>query len=161
MMKIQLVEAYDRVEDVRQIFAEYTAWLLQLDPKMQDSLDQQHYEDEILHLEVKYGKPHGRLYLACIDGRVAGCAGLRQEADGIGEVKRLFVRPAYRGHHVGKVLLERIIGDAKAIGYTRLVLDTMPQMAHAVRLYTSLGFRDIPKYNDNPVDEALFLGRST
>ena len=48
-MKIQLVEAYDRVEDVRQIFAEYTAWLLQLDPKMQDSLDQQHYEDEILH----------------------------------------------------------------------------------------------------------------
>ena len=99
--------------------------------------------------------------MACIDGRVAGCAGLRQEADGIGEVKRLFVRPAYRGHHVGKVLLERIIGDAKAIGYTRLVLDTMPQMAHAVRLYTSLGFRDIPKYNDNPVDEALFLGRST
>ena len=107
--------AYKYRDEVKMLFTEYTKMLVENDPKFQEYLDLQNYDDELDHLEAKYGLPDGRLYLLFCEGKAAGCIGLRKIDERSCEMKRLYVRPEFRGRGLGTVLVEKIIQDAKGI----------------------------------------------
>ncbi|MEO6333711.1 MAG: GNAT family N-acetyltransferase, partial [Pyrinomonadaceae bacterium] len=110
------------------------------------------------NLPGKYAPPAGRLYLARDKESVAGSIALRSLGPDACEMKRLFVREEYRGMQIGKMLIERLVDDAREIGYKAMCLDTFPpKMGKAVRLYESYGFREIPPYYDNPHEGVLFM----
>lgn len=119
----------------------------------------QHFEDEIAALATMYGPPEGALYLATLDGVPVGCVGVRPFAPvpGCCEMKRLYVAPAARGHGLGRRLAQQSMAAARALGYTRMRLDTLPTMQDAQALYVALGFRDIPAYRHSPVPGTRFL----
>lgn len=157
-MSLELAYAYEEPEEIRALFQEYTALLLEKEPAFQQYLDLQHYDRETARPEDKYGLSEGRLYLARWDGAAAGCGALRKLDGGRCELKRLYVRPAFRGHRIGEALLERLICDARAIGYRHMLLDTLPALDSALRLYRRFGFHEIPRYNDSPLASTIYLG---
>lgn len=148
---MQIVLAYDALDDIRALFREYAGWL-------GVDLCFQSFEQELMSLPGRYALPGGRLYVAREDGKAAGCVALRPLDEGICEMKRLYVQPEFRGSGLGETLTRRIIRDAAAIGYRRIVLDTLDTMLPAVRLYRKLGFDIIEPYYDNPIDGAVYLG---
>ena len=156
-MSLELIPAYDRPAEVLSLFTEYTHMLVSHDPSFQIYLDIQHYEDEIRDLEAKYGRPEGRLYLALWDGEAVGCIALRKLDNRRCEMKRLYVRPAFRGHKIGDALVDRVIQDAKAIGYRYMLLDTLPFLEAAIHMYQKRDFYEIPCYNDSPVETTIFM----
>ena len=151
-MGLKIEPAYDRPQEVIRLFTEYTDAIAAGDAEVASCLAAQRYEDEIRDLRKKYGPPDGRLYLASLDGRAAGCAALRRLDGACCEMKRLYVRPQYRGSRVGEAL-----EDASAAGYRHMRLDTFPFMESALRLYRRYGFYEIGRYNDNPAPSAIFL----
>lgn len=154
---LQLVSCYDRQQDLGELFQEYEALLVPLDEQMAACLAMQNYSQELLHLQEKYGQPNGRLYLAYIDGKLAGCVALRRFDDTHCELKRFFVRPEYRGIGLGKYLLDTIVAAARTIGYRCMLLDTLPGLATAVVMYKRYGFQETEKYYDNPVTNAIYM----
>lgn len=156
-MSLELIPAYDRAEEILSLFTEYTHMLVSHDPSFQIYLDIQHYADEIRDLQAKYGQPDGRLYLALWEGEAAGCIALRKLDEQRCEMKRLYVRPAFRGHRIGDALVDRVIRDAKAIGYRYMLLDTLPFLESAIHMYQKRGFYEIPCYNDSPVETTIFM----
>ena len=156
-MSLELIPAYDRPAEVLSLFTEYTHMLVSHDPSFQRYLDIQHYEDELRDLEAKYGRPEGRLYLALWEGEAAGCIALRKLYEQRCEMKRLYVRPAFRGHRIGDALVDRVIQDAKAVGYRYMLLDTLPFLEGAIHMYQKRGFYEIPCYNDSPVETTIFM----
>ena len=156
-MEIQIELAYDCLDQVALLFAEYTREIRALDPDVSVCLDVQHCDQELRTLGEKYGPPGGRLYVARLGGEPAGCAALRGLDLHTCEIKRLYVRPEYRGRHIGALLAERAVADARAMGYRRMRLDTFPFMEEALSLYRRMGFHSIPRYNDNPAQSAVFL----
>lgn len=157
MKGLQMIDAYAFPAKTGALFQEYTDMLIAGDPAIREYLSIQNYEQELEHLEWKYGRPAGRLYLAYWDGVAAGCVGLRRLNETQCELKRLFVRPAFRGKQLGKQMVERILQDAKEIGYAEILLDTMPFLQSAIRLYRELGFAEIPCYNDSPLDTTIYM----
>lgn len=152
-MKMEIIRAEtpEAIEQARSLFREYEAWL-------GISLCFQNFEEEVANLPGRYAAPDGRLFLAFVDENPAGCIALRKLEEGICEMKRLFVREDFRGRKIGIILIEKLIEEAKAIGYQKMRLDTYPaKMANAVKLYESHGFREIPPYYDNPHGEILYL----
>lgn len=150
MLTVEL--AYGRLDDVRELFREY---------QTTQGLDLcfQGFEEEMASLPGKYAPPGGRLYIAAADGEPAGCIALRGLADGCCEMKRLYVRERFRGRKIGAALVEKIISDAKGIGYDRMVLDTYAgTMKDAVSLYRGFGFAETEPYYNNPNEDVLFLG---
>ncbi|MEW6411589.1 MAG: GNAT family N-acetyltransferase [Candidatus Zixiibacteriota bacterium] len=117
----------------------------------------QNIEEEIANLPGEYAPPEGRLYLALCDGQPAGCVGLRQLSSVICEMKRMWVRPQFRGKKIGHTLAEKVVEDARAIGYRKMVLDTIDTMAEAMAIYRSLGFKSVQPYYYNPIDGATFF----
>lgn len=156
-MRIELIPAYSHPAEVGILFKEYTDMLVAGDPSFREYLDLQHYGEELRHLEEKYGPPGGRLYLAYWDGELAGCIGLRRMDDQNCEMKRLYVRPAFRGKGVGATLVERVIADAREMGYAHMLLDTLPFLESAIGMYRRFGFYEIARYNDSPMDAAVYM----
>lgn len=117
----------------------------------------QGFAEEIERLPVEYGPPRGCFLIAERDGRAVGCVGLRQFVGTTGEIKRLYVSPDARGLGLGRALAQQIIARAHTMGYTRLVLDTLPSMGEARALYLSMGFKPIQPYRYNPIVGTSFL----
>lgn len=118
----------------------------------------QGFEEELRTLPGRYAAPDGRLFLAQADGSTAGCIALRRLSQHDCEMKRLFLRSEFRGKGIGNALVERVIREAKEIGYSSMRLDTYPpKMGKAVNLYEAYGFRQIPPYYDNPHEGVLFM----
>lgn len=156
-MLLELIEAYDHAKEVGELFSEYTNLLIAGEPSFKKYLDIQNYEEELAYLESKYGAPWGRLYLAYWDGKLAGCVGLRKLDGPNCEMKRLYVRPNFRGKHIGKELVERIIKDAREIGYSHILLDTLPFLKEAIHLYETYGFYKTESYNNSPVETSVYM----
>ena len=156
-MDIKIVLAYMHTQEITALFSEYTNMLVANDRSFQNYLDLQRYDEEIQHLEEKYGMPSGRLYLAYCDGEAAGCIGLKN-MDGMNcEMKRLYVRPQFRGKNIGKLLIQKIIGDAKEIGYSYILLDTLPFLEKAIHMYEKFGFYTIDCYNNSPMSTSIYM----
>jgi putative acetyltransferase len=119
----------------------------------------QSFDRELETLSEMYAPPRGALFvaIASADGEPTGCVALRPLEPGICEMKRLYVRPTARGHHLGRELVAVLIAEARRLGYTRMRLDTLPSMGAAQALYASLGFVKIPPYNDHPIEGTEFL----
>jgi len=155
--QITLLPACDHPREVHTLFSEYTTMLIAGDPSFQQYLAVQHYEEEIRHLDAKYGPPGGRLYLAYDHDALAGCIGLRKIDGQNCEMKRLYVRPQFRGKQIGNCLVRRIIDDARAIGYFHMLLDTLPFLTSALHLYRKYGFYETERYNDSPVAASIYM----
>jgi ribosomal protein S18 acetylase RimI-like enzyme len=121
------------------------------------SLCFQGFERELATLPGDYASPAGRLFLARAGAESAGCIALRSIEPRTAEMKRLYVRPQFRALGLGRALAERVIAEARAIGYRTMRLDTLPSMRAAQQLYAELGFRDAARYNDNPVEGVRFM----
>lgn len=150
MLTIIQAETIADVENARQLFKEYAAAL-------NVNLDFQNFDEELNNLPGGYAPPDGALLVAMDNEKAAGCVALRKLQDGICEMKRLYVRPEYRGAKLGRVLAEAIIAEAKKRNYSAMRLDTLPSMAQARRMYASLGFQEISPYRFNPIEGTAFL----
>ena len=156
-MSIKIMPAYNYPREVCELFTEYTDMLIKGDPSFEEYLKVQNYDGELKNLQEKYGLPYGRLYLAFSDGEPAGCIGLKRLDNRNCEMKRLYVRPGFRGLSIGRLLIEQIIYDAKEIGYAHILLDTLPFLQSAVHMYKKYGFYEIPSYNDSPMDSSIYM----
>ena len=157
MSSVSLIPAFDRRSELIPLYEEYGAMLLETDPIFARSLAQQNYDEEILHLEEKYAPPKGQIYLVFVDGELAGCVGMKPSDDSHAELKRLYVRPAFRGRNLGETLTRRIMDDARKAGYRYLRLDTLPGLKSALKLYRRLGFRETDPYYDCLVPGTIFM----
>ena len=136
---------------VRELFGEYAA-------SLGVDLGYQGFDSELGGLPGAYVPPAGALLVAETAGGIVGCVALRPfEPPAVGEIKRLYVRPAGRGHGLGNTLTRAILDCARAAGYERVRLDTLPTMAGAQALYRALGFRDIPAYRHSPVPGTIYM----
>jgi GNAT superfamily N-acetyltransferase len=140
-----------QVAQARELFLEYAQ-------SLGFSLCFQNFDRELAELPGDYAPPEGRLLLVGYDGQLAGCVALHAHAPGICEMKRLYLRPQFRGKGLGRALAERIITEARQIGYHRMRLDTVePVMKDAVAMYRKLGFKEVAPYRPNPIAGAMYM----
>lgn len=158
-MNVTFHHGYDLPDALRPLFLEYSDMLGEKGGEpMRQCLAVQNYDEELQHLEEKYGLPKGRIFLVRCDGQDAGCIAIRYFEEGVCELKRVYLRPEYRGSGVGRQMMEHIIAEARSAGYQYMRLDTMPYLTEAHALYVKLGFYVIPKYYfTNPVEEAIYM----
>ncbi|HEY6768131.1 MAG TPA: GNAT family N-acetyltransferase [Candidatus Sulfotelmatobacter sp.] len=144
-------ESPAQIAQVRELFLEYAE-------SLGFSLCFQNFEEELAGLPGGYAPPGGRLLLAECEGETVGCVALHRLSDDVCEMKRLYLRPQYRGRGFGRAIANRIVEDARGIGYRRLRLDTVePVMRDAVAMYRKLGFKEIEPYCPNPMAGAMFM----
>ena len=144
-------ESPAQVAQARELFLEYAHSLGM-------NLCFQNFEQELAGLPGHYAAPSGRLLLAEYEGQLAGCVALHEWEPGVCEMKRLYLRPSFRGKGLGRVLAEAIIAEARNIGYQSMRLDTIePIMKDAVEMYRKLGFREIAPYRPNPIAGAMYM----
>lgn len=154
---VEIVLAYDRQRQILELVKEYTDMILQQSEEVKQCLSSQHLSEELRDMQKKYGLPGGRMYLALVGGKAAGCVALTRNDDEYCEIKRLYVRPEYRGRRISSALTRQVINDAREIGYQYMRLDTFPFMDKAIKLYETFGFYSIERYNDNPAKTAVFM----
>ena len=151
---ITLAQSAEQLEASRTLFREYAA-------QLGVDLGFQGFEDELAALPGDYGAPRGALLLASVDGELAGCCALRpiDDADypNACEMKRLYVRKAFRGFGLGRQLAEAMLDQARQAGYACVLLDTLDGMESARALYSELGFEEIPPYYHNPLPGSHYL----
>jgi ribosomal protein S18 acetylase RimI-like enzyme len=145
------VESPQQIAQARELFLEYAQ-------SLGFSLCFQNFDQELAGLPGDYAPPTGRLLLAEYDGQLAACIALHKLGPDICEMKRLYLRPQFRGKGLGRALAERIISEARAIGYRHMRLDTVePVMRDAVAMYRKLGFKEVASYRANPIAGALYM----
>jgi len=154
MIRIIQAELPEQIGQARQLFLEYAE-------SLGFSLCFQDFDKELAELPGNYAPPSGRLLLAYVNEAPAGCIALHRLSNAdetVCEMKRLFVRPAFRGHGLGKKLIDAVMAEARAIGYQRMRLDTVVGiMDSAIALYRAYGFHEIQSYCDNPIPGALYM----
>jgi GNAT superfamily N-acetyltransferase len=151
MIEIFQAETSKHIEHARKLFREYEAWL-------DVDLCFQSFEEELENLPGKYSAPEGGLFLAAVDGKVAGCIAFRKIDDKTCEMKRLFVREDFRGFGLGGKLIEKFFEKARDAGYLSVLLDTLAdKMPSAIRLYKSFGFTETKPYYQTPLRETIFM----
>lgn len=155
MTELRIVAATSSAEldEVRALLIEYRA-------KLGTDLCFQNFDDELRDLPGCYAPPDGRMLLALRGADAIGCIALRRHDDERCEMKRLYVRPQARGTGLGRMLVSATLAQARSIGYREVVLDTLPDMLEAQRLYESFGFRDIAAYYPNPIPGTRYLGKA-
>ena len=153
MLLLVPVKTQEQIEQVKEIFNEYAT-------SLGFDLTFQNFQQELEELPGEYSPPEGRLFLAVYDGQIAGSVALRKSAENISEMKRLYVRPKFRGLGIGRTLAELIIEEATKIGYSIMRLDTLSSMKDASTLYLSLGFRETDPYRYNPLDNAVYMEKN-
>ena len=145
------VESPTQIAQARELFLEY-------EKALGISLCFQNFDQELAGLPGGYAPPSGSLLLGHFQGQLAGCVALHSLEPGICEMKRLYLRPAFRGKGLGRIMVDTIVSEARRIGYHLLRLDTIePLMKDAVRTYRRMGFREIPPYCANPCEGALYM----
>jgi putative acetyltransferase len=150
-MELIQAKSPEEIRSTRELFQEYASWV-------EISLCFQNFDKEVAELPGDYAPPSGRLFLVVEGDAVMGCVALRKIGDRVGEMKRLYVRPEFRGRGLGRTLTEKLIAEARQIGYARLRLDTLPgKMDQAIAMYRSFGFQEIAPYYKNPVASASFM----
>jgi GNAT superfamily N-acetyltransferase len=149
-MNICQAATAEQVAISRVLFEEYAGWL-------GIDLSFQGFALELASLPGRYSPPAGRLLLAMAGADAAGCVAIRPLTASVCEMKRLFVRPKFRGKHVGRLLAERIVAEARSLGYQTMRLDTLPQMRAAIRIYKTLGFVPYAAYYDTPLPGTVFM----
>ena len=150
-MKLIQAQSTDEISCARELFKEYAA-------NLEINLCFQNFDQELTKLPGEYVPPGGRLFLAVAGEEAAGCVALRKIGVGVCEMKRLYVRPGFRGTGLGRTLAEKVIEAAREIGYRSMRLDTLPgKMDRAITMYRALGFKEIEPYYDNPVEGAVFM----
>jgi len=136
--------------EVKSLFSEYAS-SLEIDLSFQD------FDQELAALPGEYASPNGCILIARKESEVVGCVAMRRIRNEICEMKRLYVRPGFRGRGLGKRLALSVVQEAKRRGYYKMRLDTLPSMIEALALYESLGFKQIAPYRHNPIQGAVFL----
>jgi GNAT superfamily N-acetyltransferase len=153
-VRLITVDTAELIASTRSIFREYAA-------SLDVDLNFQGFEAELATLPGEYAAPTGQLLLAMVDDDVAGCGAFRPLADvdypNACEMKRLYVRPAYRRFGLGRLMAQRLLDDARRAGYSYMLLDTLDDMESARELYATLGFEDVPPYYYNPIPGAHYL----
>lgn len=151
-MAIRLIapQTADDWREARRLIEEYAA-------SLNVDLCFQNIDHELEHLAEEYGPPSGAFLLAKDSESALGCVGLRRSAEGVGEMKRLYLAPAARGRGVGRLLAQAIVAAARDLGYASVVLDTLPTMKEAQALYASLGFKPTSAYRFNPIAGTAYL----
>lgn len=150
-LAIMQVETPAQIVQARELFLEYAQ-------SLGFSLCFQSFDAELASLPGDYSPPEGRLLLAQYEDQIAGCVALHKLDTKICEMKRLYLRPQLRGKGLGRALADRIIAEARQIGYQNIRLDTVePVMKGAVAMYRKIGFREIAPYRDNPIAGALYM----
>jgi GNAT superfamily N-acetyltransferase len=149
-LEIRQATSAEDMDHARALFQEYAAGL-------GVDLGYQGFVAELAGLPGLYAPPRGRLLLATTGDAVQGCIALRPMSEDICEMKRLFVRPNFRGQGIGRKLAERLVGEAKEIGYHKMRLDTLPFIKEALSLYESMGFVRCAAYYETPLAETIFM----
>ena len=140
----------EQFEDAKKLFLEYAA-SLGCSPCLQN------IEKEIGQLPQEYGPPEGRLLLAVDEGKSAGCVAFRKIGESLCEMRRMYLRPEFRGRQIGKGLAGALLEEARKAGYSSMRLYTLPAMKEAISLYHSLGFQNIPPYGEHIIPDALYM----
>jgi carbonic anhydrase len=148
--RIVRAQTSEQLEQARVLFQEYAS-------SLDFELDFQDFDDELARFPGEYSEPTGCILMALSDGNAVGCVAVRALDPEICEMKRLYVVPNFRGRDIGRALAERIVEEARHLGYARMRLDTVPSMNVAIRLYESLGFAQIPPYRHNPIEGTSFM----
>ena len=151
-MTLRIAEARwpDDRATVEALFREYVASLA-------EDISFQHVDDELASLPGKYARPAGVVLIARAGADAAGVAAYRMVEPGVAEMKRLYVRPAFRGRDLGRELANELIEDARARGYRTMLLDTLASMGTARALYRDLGFAPVAPYYDNPLPGVMYM----
>lgn len=149
---MKIVDGTPYLEAVKALIVEYT-------DSLHMDLSFQHLEEELSHLERRYVPPYGKIKIALTEeGNLAGCVAYHDHDGRRCEMKRLYVKPDYRGNKGGRLLVEAIIDEARKDGYEEMVLDTFERtMKAAVSLYRALGFTPMEPYYDNPMAGVLYM----
>jgi carbonic anhydrase len=142
--------AAHEIEITRSLFGEYAGWLA-------IDLSFQNFDEEVSGLPGDYASPNGLLLLALVEREVAGCVGLRRWEGRACEMKRMWVRPQFRGHRIGRALAEAVIAEARKIDYSEMFLDSLSSLTSALSLYKALGFEEIAAYRHNPDPNVVFM----
>ena len=151
ILKFAQADTPAQIAQAKELFLEYAQ-------SLGFSLCFQNFDKELADLPGDYAPPDGRLLLAEYEGKVAGCVALHKLDTDICEMKRLYLRPEFRGKRLGRALADTVIAEARAIGYRRMRLDTVePIMGDAIAMYRKLGFKEIAPYRENPIAGALYM----
>ena len=150
MLEILQVESDENIKIAKELIMEYV-------DSLGFDLDFQDFEHELADLKEHYAPPDGCLLLATLENKPVGCVAMSKFGDNICEMKRLYIRPEFRGHGFGRALAENVIEKAKESGYSHMRLDMVMPRDAARELYLSLGFKDIEPYRYNPIEGAVFM----
>lgn len=146
-----IIEEGDELNSIRDLFREY-------EKELNEDICFQSFEAELTNPLKKYGPPSGDLLLAYYEEEVAGCIAFTKTNEvGVCEMKRLYVRPAFRKNKIGRILIEELLDSAKGRNYQKIRLDTFDKLQSAVHLYKQFGFQNIPPYYNNPLQGVVYM----